>query len=136
MRVYVDSSALLKRVFAESESAALRAALRSHVDADAALVASSLAWVEVSRAVRAGAGVDNDPDVDRLVEVSLSGVLDKPITAEVVALSRRLSPSVLRTLDAIHVASALLLDVDVVLAYDQRLIDAAREHKMRTSSPL
>lgn len=135
MRVYVDSSALLKRVFAESESGALMSALRRYVEADEALVASSLALVEVSRAVRAYANAEGDVEVDNLVEVALSGVLEKPISSEVVALARRLHPPVLRSLDAIHLASALLLDVDTILAYDQRLIDAAAEHRIRTSSP-
>lgn len=133
MRIYVDSSALLKRVFAERESAALIAALRGHVRADAVLVASSLAWVEVSRAVRSSAAADVEGEA--LVGLSLSGVLEKPITPEVVALARRLNPPVLRSLDAIHLASALLLDVDLIVAYDQRLIDAAGEHRVRTLSP-
>lgn len=134
MRVYLDSSALLKRAFAEPESLALIRAVRGYVDDGTALVASSLAWVEVSRAVRAA---DNDKhlEVDDVVDTALSGVLEKPITAEVVALARRLRPSTLRSLDAIHLASALLLDVDVLLAYDRRLIDAAGDHRIRTLSP-
>ena len=76
-----------------------------------------------------------DVEVDNLVEVSLSGVLEKPITAEVIALARRLNPPVLRSLDAIHLATALLVDADVILAYDLRLIEAAAEHKIRTLSP-
>lgn len=135
MRVYVDSSALLKRVFAESESRALISILRDYQRADTALVASSLAWVEVSRAVRSYANAESDIEVDNLVEASLSGVLEKPITSEVIALARRLDPPVLRSLDAIHLASALLLDADVILAYDLRLVDAAADHKIRTLSP-
>ena len=135
MRVYVDSSALLKRVFAEAESRALISTLRDFQQADTALVTSSLAWVEISRAIRAYANTEIDVEVDKLVEVSLSGVLEKPITSEVIALARRLNPAVLRSLDAIHLATALLVDADVILAYDLRLIEAAAEHKIRTLSP-
>lgn len=49
MRVYLDSSAALKRAIAESESADLIATLdKHHADGDV-LVSSSLAWVEVAR---------------------------------------------------------------------------------------
>ena len=135
MRVYVDSSALLKRVFAESDSRPLISTLRDFQQADTALVTSSLAWVEISRAVRAYANTESNVEVDNLVEVSLSGVLEKPITSEVIALARRLNPPVLRSLDAIHLATALLVDADVILAYDLRLIQAAAELKIRTLSP-
>ncbi len=135
MRIYVDSSALLKRVFAEDESHALVAALRTYVNDGEAIVASSLAWIEVSRAVRAY--VPNAPsvDTDRLVDLALSGVHEQPISPEVVALARRLQPKVLRTLDAIHLSSALLLDADLVVAYDHRLTDAARQNDLAVSSP-
>lgn len=136
MRIYVDSSALLKRIFAEAESRALISALRDHQRAEAALVTSSLAWVEVSRAVRSYANVERGVGFDDLVEVALSGVLEKPITSEVIALARRLDPPVLRSLDAIHLASALLLDVDVIVAYDQRLAEAAAHHRIRTLRPV
>jgi predicted nucleic acid-binding protein len=132
VRVYVDSSALLKRVFAEGESEALKASLRGHVGQGAALVSSSLAWVEVARALRAGTSA---VDVDDLADRALSGVLERPIGAEVVALARRLQPAALRSLDAIHLASAILLDVDLVVAYDQRLTEAARHHGMKVSAP-
>jgi len=132
VRVYVDSSALLKRVFAESESEALKASLRSHVAQGAALVSSSLAWVEVARALRAGT---SGADIDDLSDRALSGILERPIGAEVVALARRLQPAVLRSLDAIHLASAILLDVDLVIAYDQRLAEAARHHGIKVSTP-
>lgn len=135
MRVYVDSSALLKRVFAEVESPALLSDLRGHIDSGDALLSSSLAWVEVSRAVRAASSTPATGSVDVLVEIALSGVLEKPVTAEVVALARRLGPPVLRSLDAVHLASAVLLDVDLVVAYDHRLLDAAAENGFRTTAP-
>lgn len=135
MRAYVDSSALLKRVFAESDSRALAAVLRGYVGQGAALVSSSLAWVEVSRAVRAQTPPGGQVDVDGVVEVAMSGVLEKAVSPEVVALARRLPPPVLRSLDAVHLASALLVDADVLVAYDQRLAQAAADHGIRTVAP-
>lgn len=137
MRVYLDSSALLKRLFAEPESPALSAALAEYVRSDAALITSSLGWLEVSRAVRRYASGEASMliEVDGLVEAALSGVLEKPVTAEVIALARRLPPPVLRSFDAVHLASALLLDADVVVAYDQRLVGALAEHGLTALSP-
>jgi predicted nucleic acid-binding protein len=40
-----------------------------------------------------------------------------------------------RTLDAIHLASALHVDADELLAYDTRLLAAAAEHGLLVASP-
>lgn len=135
MRAYVDSSALLKRIFAEGESTALKASLSLHAQEGVALASSALAWIEVSRAVRAYANNNSAIDVDEPVGAALSGILEKPISPEVVALARRLRAPVMRSLDAIHLASALLLDADLLIAYDQRLLAAARHHGITVSSP-
>lgn len=135
MRVYVDSSALLKRVVPERESAALVSTLATHARHGAALVCSSLGWVEVSRALRLRLADPEDESVNSWSDVALSGILERPINADVVALARRLSPRGLRSLDAIHLASAVLTDADVVVAYDLRLLDAARQHGLTTASP-
>jgi hypothetical protein len=52
MRVYLDSSGLLKWVIEESESEHLRVVLRSHANERAVLLSSQLAPIEVSRAIR------------------------------------------------------------------------------------
>jgi uncharacterized protein len=135
MHVYVDSSALLKRVFSEAEPEALISALRAHVAEGSVLVSSALAWVEVSRALRAYPGSLGPVEVGFVADTALSGVLEKPVSGEVIALARRLTPPVLRTLDAIHLASALLIDADVLMTYDQRLIEATTTHGISTSSP-
>jgi hypothetical protein len=45
-----------------------------------------------------------------------------------VSLARRIEPNALRSLDAILLATAVLLDVDTVLTYDDRLTTAARHN--------
>ena len=72
---------------------------------------------------------------DLLTDLALSGVLEKPIGPEVIALARRVSPLVMRALDAIHLATAILIDADVIVSYDDRLIAAADEHGLSTASP-
>ncbi len=137
MRIYADSSALIKRAVAEAESDALEATFDEHVAGDAAIVASSLAWVEVSRALRtlAGRGIHGDEHIAEAIDVALSGVAERPLTDDVISLARRVAPPVLRTLDAIHLATAILLDVDLVLTYDDRLTDACRHNGLATSAP-
>lgn len=135
MRVDVDSSALLKRVLAEAESAALGTVLAEHAGRGSPLVCSSLGWIEVARALRSGLVDIDDGSVDEWCDTAMSGVLERPIDAEVVALARRLAPRALRSLDAIHLASALLTDTDVLVAYDHRLLDAAAHHGLSTDSP-
>jgi hypothetical protein len=61
--------------------------------------------------------------------------MEHPMDSQVVALARRLRPPVLRTLDAIHLASALLLDADVVLTYDARLAEACVENGLVVAAP-
>lgn len=71
----------------------------------------------------------------RLAEVALSGVAAAPLDDEVIALARRLGPPALRTPDALHLATAVLLDVDVFIAYERRLLDAARESGLLVEAP-
>jgi len=137
VRVYFDSSALIKRSVAEVESDALEAAFGRYVAEDAVIVSSSLAWVEVSRALRTqlDGGSYGEDEIQNAVEDALSGVAERLITGEVVGLARRVAPPRLRTLDAIHLATAIVLDVDEVVVYDDRLIDACRHHGLATASP-
>jgi predicted nucleic acid-binding protein len=134
VRVYLDSSAVLKRVLAEAESADLVATLDNHHANGAVLVSSSLAWIEVARALRSLHRATLAEVADE-VDAALSGVAEHPLVAEVVALARRVHPAVLRSLDAIHLASALLLDATVVLTYDQRLAVACIDGGLAVAAP-
>ena len=55
----------------------------------------------------------------------------------VVESAGRLADPLLRSLDAIHLATALLIrkDVDALLTYDERLAEAARAHGLAVASP-
>jgi len=77
--VYVDTSGLLKRVVLEPESSALRVLLRKREADGDLLTASSLAWVEVWRALRR-AGV---PEVVDVASLALSGIADFPLDERV-----------------------------------------------------
>lgn len=134
MRVYLDSSALLKRVIAEPESESLRVVLRGHADRRDVLVTSVLASIELSRAVRMRFDIGYGAAAD-FVDDALSGVAEYPISDEVISLGQRLNPNPLRSLGAIHVASAMLLDVDVLITYDDRMSAAGELNGLRCSVP-
>ena len=127
-RAYVDSSAFVKLLSLEAESAALRAELLPwpHLASAALLVAEVL---------RAAARVSRQTVVDAhalLAGVELIGV-DEPLL-QVCAL---VPPLELRTLDAIHLAAALSIrsELGAFFVYDQRLADAARGHGLPVRSP-
>lgn len=135
MRVYVDSSALLKRAFAEAESVPLEEVLQQHAEAADALVSSSLAWVEVSRALRRRLDGDDPDAVNEAGEDAVAGIAERPITADVISLARRVGPGMLRSLDAIHLATAILIDADILITYDDRLADATIASGMPVARP-
>ncbi|MFD4421310.1 type II toxin-antitoxin system VapC family toxin [Agromyces sp. NPDC058484] len=135
MLIYVDSSALLKRVLAEAESTAVDAATHAAVQAGTTIASSTLAWIEVSRALRSRLDTTDPRLIARLGDSALSGVQEAPITPDVAAVARRIGPPTLRSLDAIHLATATLLEADEVWAYDRRLLDAADGLGLVTVSP-
>jgi len=118
MALYLDSSALVKLVVREAESAALRRLLRAHP----VRVSSALARVEVTRAVRA-----QGPAVRARAQAVLTRVRLLRIDDDILATAAMLDPKVLRSLDAIHLASASALgaELDALVSYDARMRDAA-----------
>jgi len=131
MRLYLDSSALVKLVQRETESNALRRFLRRN-RADQ-LVTSALARVEVVRAVLIGgpaAVAHARRQLSRLDQVLLSTeVLDRAAT---------LAPDLqLRSLDAIHLAAAQVVGADLraVVTYDHRMADAALDLGVAVERP-
>ncbi|AEH09332.1 MULTISPECIES: type II toxin-antitoxin system VapC family toxin [Protofrankia] len=134
MRIYLDSSAILKRLVAETDSLALVAAVDKHHEDGDLLVSSSLAWIEVTHALRARFGTDSASATVH-ADAALSGVAEHPLSPEVVSLARRIGPAVLRSLDAIHLTSALLLDADQMLTYDDRLAMACAQSGLVFTAP-
>lgn len=117
--LFLDSSAVTKLVVAEPESAALSERLAGRV-----LVASALLVTEVSRAVRRAVGRSHDSVLAEVLGVIDLVVVDRGI----LRTAADFEPASLRTLDAVHLASALALGdrVDALIGYDDRLLEAAR----------
>lgn len=134
MRVYLDSSAVIKRVVSEAESGALVDVIDGHVRRDDLLISSSLAWVEVARALRSRFG-HRPARVAADLDAALSGVAEHSLATDVLSLARRINPDVLRSLDALHLASALLVDADVMITYDGRLAGACEDNGLAVARP-
>jgi predicted nucleic acid-binding protein len=115
---YFDSSALVKFVIREPESDALKIAVRKH----RRRISSVIGCVEFDRALRRKLSGE---DAAR-ASLSISEKLDViPVSASIAALAGSIEPP-LRSLDAIHLATALRLhdQIDTVYCYDRRLAES------------
>lgn len=118
--VYLDSSAFVKLAVEEPETAALRAFLAAR---DARRVSSALLRTESLRAVRQLGGNILATAREGLRRVDLVAIDDRILDAAGI-----LEPRVLRTLDAIHLATCLAVgdDLESVVTYDERMAEGAR----------
>ncbi len=125
----MDTSALTKLVVAEPESPALHgwATTPGRV-----LVGSDLARTELVRAVRR---------VDATFALAARAVLDALVliraTSAVFESAARLDPPGLRTLDVLHLATALSLgdDLEAMVTYDERLAQACAPYGLAVLAP-
>lgn len=129
MAFYLDTSALVKLVVAEPETAALRSWLSA---ADRDLVASDLVRTELMRAVRRFV-----PERAPQARQVLDSITLLDVTGAVFTAAGRLDPPALRSLDAIHLAAALDLgdDLDGLVTYDDRLAEAATANGVTVLAP-
>ena len=122
--LYLDSSAIVKLVVAEPESAALVETIRGR-----GLVTSEIALAEVPRAIRRVVGGRRE-DEREAVLAELQEVLEAlayvPLDREMLVRAGSFGEAFLRTLDAIHLASALAVDADIeaFVTYDERQVEA------------
>lgn len=129
MAYYWDTSAYLKLVVAENHSTALRAWL---ADVDSEAVACELLRVEAMRAARR-----HSSEAVRAVRSGLDGLVLLQLTTALCERAAELDPTVLCSLDALHLAAALSLgdDLEAVVTYDDRLAEAAAAYGLRVVSP-
>jgi predicted nucleic acid-binding protein len=128
--VYADSSALVKLVVTEAETVALRRFLAERPDSR--LVTSALATTEVMRAVLREA-----PSAMPQAHALLASVDLLTLTRDRLQQAGLLEPPSLRSLDTIHLATALALGATVgyFVAYDERMLHAAMWYRLPVSSP-
>ena len=128
--IYLDSAAIVKLVHAEPESLALRRWLDKR--AETGWISSVLTEIESFRALAryAPEAVSRLPAV--LDQIDLID-LDQRIRV----LARTVQPVTVRSLDAIHLGTALQSRPGLTsfVSYDKRLLDAARAAALPVDSP-
>jgi uncharacterized protein len=125
---YVDSSAIVKLAVREPESDALRKYLRRRRP----LMSSALARTEVLRALLPSGETAVAAGWRALARIDLVRVNEG-----ILNLAGSLPPATLRSLDAIHLATATRLGIDLgeIVTYDNRMTIAARSMGYRVSTP-
>lgn len=126
--IYMDSSALLTLLTGRAGAAELRDFLAERPGLP--MATSTVGMVETVRQLdKVGSFPNALADLDRMVTEIL-------LTEEVRDLATRV-PATLRSLDAIHVASALVIGdaLDSLVTYDKRMLDAAREAGLAAHAP-
>lgn len=126
--LYIDTSALGRVLLDEPDKTVIKEAL----DTFDQITASRLLRIELRRVGAKSALLDRADAL--LADIALIPMDDQVLTA-----AETILPSTVATLDAIHLATALRLadagELDVLMTYDKRLADGAREHGITVLSP-
>jgi len=126
---YIDTSAFLKLLGTEPESNPMAVAIDT---AWPHLVASEILAVEAFRAALLAGG-----EVPAEVAGFLRRVVLRPFALPIRESACRISPPRLRTLDAIHLATAVSLgdEIGAIFTYDKRLAEASADAGLRVLAP-
>jgi uncharacterized protein len=127
---YADTSAVIKLLVEESHSKAFAEFYDAHADAE--WVSSALLRIELTRAVTRAMPALLPDARDLLLAFSFVTIDDDIVEAAMNEPDRGL-----RSLDAIHLATARILgeDLDALVSYDDRLLKAATDAGLATASP-
>lgn len=128
--IYLDTSALVKLVFEEDESAALAEWVAERVEVPK--ISSDVSIVELLRTCRR-----IDEAAVGAASLLFGGIDLLPVDRSVIDQAATVTPNELRSLDAIHLASALSVKAHLTafVAYDSRLCSAALQAGLKVESP-
>lgn len=126
--IYLDSAAIVKLVHAENETRALREWLDERIDSP--WTSSVLLEVEAFRAL-ARYAPESAHRLHPLLDVMSLVEMDGGIRI----LAQTIRPTTVRSLDAIHLATALRVRPMSFITYDKRLADAARDAGLAVEAP-
>jgi predicted nucleic acid-binding protein len=132
--VYADSSALVKVILKEKSAPVLAAYL-----SETEIVSSELVLTEVPRALRRASATRTDLPLESLMrraEVQLSEIALRSVDEALLIGAGLLAEPNLRSLDAIHVVTALhLYPIDAFVTYDKRQAAVARLAGLQAVAP-
>lgn len=126
--IYLDTSALVKLVVREAETDRLRSWLGEH-ESDIRF-SSRLSQLELLRV-----SARHAPEVQEQARRVLMSIALVDVTREI--LERAVDLPGLRSLDAIHLATAMIAheQLTAVVTYDERMLATARLLSLRAESP-
>ena len=128
--IYFDTSALTKRTVTEDESAALASWLAARPEVPH--LSSDIVLVELPRAV-----MRREPTMLLAAHRLVTQVNTIGITHELLEMAATLQPPILRSLDAIHLATALRArrQLTAFVTYDKRLLQVATDSGLPVVAP-
>jgi uncharacterized protein len=118
--IYLDTSAAAKLVHPEVESDALTVFLTERIRSP--LVSSALLYPELIRAINR-----HRPELSGRAIALLQRIMIVPLANDIVTSAAIIGTPALRTLDALHLATATTIatELQAFVTYDKRLADAA-----------
>lgn len=126
--VYLDASAIVKLVLPESGTGELV----DYLESRPTRLTSAISPVEVGRAVfrRLGGQV-------AVANAVFEDIVVMGLSSSIAGRASSIEPATLRALDAIHLSAAVELGdgLEVLITYDRRLAEAAREAGLPVASP-
>jgi predicted nucleic acid-binding protein len=130
MRIYLDTSALVKLVVAEDESQSLQSFLSAR--AEDTLFSAALARTELIRAM-----APNGAQAVAAARDLLNSLDTVVLTRQLLDDAGTLLPLRLRSLDAIHLVAAQRAGdtLRAIITYDARMISAAADLGISTAAP-
>lgn len=128
--IYLDTSAAAKLVLSESESDALAMFLVERITTP--LVSSVLLYPELVRAVNR-----HRPELAERAVALLQRIMMVPLDHAIVVGSATVGNPLVRTLDALHLATAVTIrsELDVLITYDKRLAESAEALGLTVAAP-
>ncbi|BCB80246.1 type II toxin-antitoxin system VapC family toxin [Phytohabitans flavus] len=128
--IYLDTSAAAKLIRVEPESVALTTFLAERIALP--LVSSALLYPELVRAA-----ARHEPDhVGRAIALT-QRVMTVPLASDIVTSAATIGGPLIRTLDALHLATAKVIaeSLHAFVTYDKRQADAAASEGLPVATP-